>query len=111
MFRTVTALALIMLPGVVDAKKRPTLRDQIAVFYGQPLSVASGRLGIPTGKMEMGDATVYSWHRGNVFSGYATDEQPLECTVRLSVDAGGIVRQGDVDGNKGACDLFSKKLR
>lgn len=84
------------------------LERGLGEMYGQPLSYAVDRLGLPDGKVEMEGETVYTWSTdiANQWGGGAQ----LSCRIRISVKDGRITR-GDYSGNQGACRLYAKALK
>jgi hypothetical protein len=110
LMRTAALLALIALVGCdTYDQDRARIDTGIASLVGQPQSAAIARFGVPSQSFQAAGETVIVWRRENVYFG--TDDAPLACEIRISVNSAGIITRGEHQGNNLACSQMSRQMR
>lgn len=108
--KPIIALCIILtLAGCETYKQdRSAIDSTIASLVGKPVSAAVQRLGVPVRTSPAGTSTVYVWSESNVF--YPGESKPMQCEIRLMVDASENVMAGEHEGNNFACTQLAKRI-
>lgn len=107
------------------------LDSNLNAMVGQPVAVAVGRLGEPTGSARIGSDTIYSWQqafesavtRAAVGVGsapgvyapvyYASPQTKVVdnyCLIQAVVSPNGVIRYWHFDGNYAGCRPYADRL-
>lgn len=100
------------------------LDQELPKLLGQPVDVAVARFGLPTSEHVIMGQRVYVWSNSEqnvtlapvvTFGRPMTTLAPVAtvgtCQVRLAVDAAGIIRRWDWQGDSDTCYRYSDRLR
>jgi hypothetical protein len=74
------------------------VQDSLNSFIGKPSAVAIGVFGFPRDVQVIVGRRVYVW----------TARAGMNCTMRMVVDPGEVVRNVDVKGTQGQCEQFKQ---
>jgi hypothetical protein len=104
--------------------------QDLAKLKGQPIQPVIARLGPPASEQKVGGGTRYAWTmespveaqerttvtdyssgRPNQVETMALVTRMQSCTLRLSVDGGGVITGVEQDGPYQACGAFGAKLK
>lgn len=106
------------------------LKSSLDSMVGQPVGVAVARLGEPMASVPMGSQSVYGWgygftrseftnaapgwvnaadFQGGVFPAPRRSVQD-SCVIRMVVDADGVIRAWDYQGDDRGCSAYADRL-
>lgn len=98
-------VAALLLGGCASGPTTTPMDTELPKFVGQPVKVATGRLGFPNDEKIIMNQKVYVWRTSML-----SETRRLYCEIRLIVDSKDIVQDYDFDGSVGACRYFDRML-
>lgn len=114
---------LVLMLALTGCSSTVVLDRELPKLVGQPVDVAVSRFGLPTSEQTIMGQRVYAWSNSEqdvslapaIGSRGALALLPVAtqgaCTVRVAVDAGGIIRRADWQGDSDACYRYSDRLK
>lgn len=114
---------LVLLLALAGCSSTVVLDRELPKLVGQPVDVAVAKFGMPTSEQTIIGQRVYVWSNSEqdvslapaIGSRGAVGLLPVAtqgtCVVRVQVDAGGIVRRAEHQGDPDACYRYSDRLK